>query len=267
MHVRIDHVGIATFDLDALRDLWCAAGFTVTTAKPLLRRDSSGTSTSLRQRSCHAIFGSTYLELTEVDREASDHHLAPWLRDGIGMHILAFGCDELEAVHAQGVRDGLVPSAIARATRFIDYGERHGDARFDWFMLPPSTTPEGLVCVVRNATPELVFQPDVQTHANGAADIREVVVAARNWERTCDRYATLLQTQPISSQEEARFVLPGAVLTVMSSRAVQARYPMWAGARSPDALAVLKIAAPGGTPRQLPMFLADTGPVLIFEPY
>jgi len=263
----IDHVGIATFDLDALRALWCAAGFTVTTPKSLRALDASGASQSLRQRSCHAVFGHTYLELTEVERDALDHHLAPWLHTGAGLHILAFGDARLEHRHAAVALAGLMPSAIAHATRFVDYGTRHGDAQFDWFMLPPVATPEGLVCMVRNTTRELVFQPEVQHHGNGMLDIREVIVSAVDWQRTCARYTALLGLSPVVPRgEEAQFRLPGAILTVMSTSALRARYPLAIGDPPCDALAVLRIATSARARELRLMRFAGSGPLLILEP-
>ena len=214
------------------------------------------------------MFGTTYLELTEVERDAPNHHLAPWLHAGAGMHILAFGSVALERVHAAASRAGLMPSAIAHAARFVDYGTRHGDAQFDWFMLPSAATPEGLVCVVRHKTRELVFQPEVQTHDNGALDIREVILSAVHWQQTCDRYAVLLGLSPIvTSVETAQFVLPGATLTIMSPIALRARYPLASVDWPRDAIAGLRIATSSGARDLRPMRLAGSGPLLILEPF
>ena len=58
--------------------------------------------------------------------------------------------------------------APARASRAVEYGARHGEARFEWFMLEPAASPEGLLCLVRHETPGLVHQREVESHPNGA---------------------------------------------------------------------------------------------------
>jgi len=67
--------------------------------------------------------------------------------------------------------------AVMTASRTIEYGENHGEARFLWCMRDPARTPGALECVVEYLTPALVFQPAVQFDRNGAGALCGVEIA------------------------------------------------------------------------------------------
>jgi hypothetical protein len=89
------------------------------------------------------------------------------------------------------------------ASRQIEYGQRHGEARFRWWMLPAAEMPEGLVCYVDNTTPELVFQAAVQAHPNGALDLTAVLVNSPAPRRDQQRWQQVLGTVPDPGQSLA----------------------------------------------------------------
>lgn len=177
--VRLDHVGFAGPSLEAMCAEWQTLGFSPTEPEALRRVGEDGVARSLGQRSCHIVFESGYIELTEVAMPAPAHHLAPWLKRGAGLHILAFGTDELaawrESLASEGAKAvGLSP--VMMATRRIAYGARHGEAGFRWCMREASETPWALECIVQHLTPELVHQQAVQRHPNGARALRAVTL-------------------------------------------------------------------------------------------
>lgn len=155
------------------------------------RDAATGATVALGQSSAHLVFTTGYVELSAVHSDSPAHHLAPWLVHGPGLHILAFGTQDARADHARCEASGIRPSPLRQASREIAYGERHGEARFEWFMLPPATTPEGLVCLVRQLTPELVFQPAVQRHPNGATALAGVYLVAERPAEAARRYAAI----------------------------------------------------------------------------
>lgn len=173
----LDHVGFVAPRLAPLVESMRRLGFATTAPRPLLRVDAaSGASVPLHQESCHAVFASGYVELSAVLTDDPAHHLAAWRARGTGLHILALGSEDPDADFRRCSAAGLPCSAPADAGRRIEYGARHGDARFRWFMLRPEASPEGLLCWVRNLVPELVFQPEVTTHPNGVLSLDEVVL-------------------------------------------------------------------------------------------
>jgi catechol 2,3-dioxygenase-like lactoylglutathione lyase family enzyme len=173
----LDHVGLVAPELDALVARYRALGFSPTEPRPLLRFDpATGASLPIGQSSAHVVFESGYVELTQIDSASSDHHLAPWVHRHFGLHILALGVDDITAAHERCTSAGVPVRAPARASRAVEYGSRHGEARFEWFMLEPAASPEGLLCLVRHETPGLVHQREVESHPNGAVALEGVYI-------------------------------------------------------------------------------------------
>jgi hypothetical protein len=164
----LDHLGIVARELEPVRDAWRRLGFEPTAPKPLLGVDASGAVVPLGQWSCHVVLESGYVELTAVAGDDPSHHLARYRQRYVGLHILALGADDAAAARERVVHAGLRVTPVMQARRAIDYGARQGEARFRWFMLDATESPEALVCVVEHETPELVFQPEVSRHPNGA---------------------------------------------------------------------------------------------------
>jgi hypothetical protein len=188
----LDHVGMVATDMAPMLDAFRRLGFAPTEPRPLLGRDpETGETVPLGQSSAHLVFRSGYVELSAVHSASPSHHLAPWLRAGPGLHILAFGTNDTGAAHARCADQGLAPLPLRQASREIAYGERHGEARFEWFMLPPAATPEALVCFVRQVTPELVFQPAVQRHGNGTSALAGVYLVCDEPDALAARYAAV----------------------------------------------------------------------------
>jgi hypothetical protein len=219
-------------------------GFAPTPPKPLMASDpATGEERPLGQSSAHLVFERGYVELSAVHSASPDHHLAHWLSRREGLLILALGVDDIEAAHARCRAAALPVSPIAGASRAIEYGDRRGEARFRWFMLAPAASPEGLVCCVRNLTPELVFQPAVQRHPNGAAGLAGVYVAADDPEPLLARLAAVAGATPAGD----RLHLRGGWLRVMTPAALEARFP---GAGLPAAPSLAGFAVSVSDPRR-----------------
>lgn len=178
--VALDHAGFAVRNLAALLSTMQRIGFSVTKPVPLLGTDAAtGQSIPLGQDSAHMVFRRGYVELTGVPDPAAGNHLEPFLARYEGLHILALHADEPGEVRARLEAAGVPVTPLATATRAIEYGERHGDARFSWFMLQPGAFDAGLLCVMRGHTPELVYQPAVQVHANRALGLSALTLLTR----------------------------------------------------------------------------------------
>lgn len=221
----LDHVGYVVPQLAPLRAAMQALGFTLTEPRELRRMDpATGASVSLQQWSCHAVFEQGYLELTSVESRDPAHHLAAYLDRGPGLHILALGSTQIGAEHARCVAAGIATTAPARATRRIEYGTRQGDAAFEWFMFAAPESPEGLLCYAHNLTPELVYQPVVQQHENGALALEEVVITAAQPGQVATRYARLLGVAAEPQSAGWRISLGDGALSICAPAAFAARF-------------------------------------------
>lgn len=212
--ISLDHIGLVGPSMTALRRDWLAAGFAVTEPETLMALDpATGRRVSLGQQSCHIVFERGYVELTAVDAVTPQHHLHPWIRSDVSLGIIAFGAADIEAVHRR-LLEGEVPAGpLARASRPIHYGARRGDAVFTWFALAAAATPESLVCFARNERPDLVYQPEVQRHPNGARALEGVIVCTDEPERTAARYASYADTA-------AQTIAPGLLRCPLQAGAV-----------------------------------------------
>jgi len=188
--IFLDHIGIVGSSINKLRRGWLGRGFLVTEAEELMALDpATGQRVSLGQRSCHIVLKYGYIELTAVDALVPTHHLYPWIRKQDSLGIIAIGTDNIEGAHARLVNIDPSIGSIMQASRPIHYGERRGNALFSWFALGAAGTPEALVCFVCNERPELIYQPEVQQHPNGACALESVVICATEPESVAARYS------------------------------------------------------------------------------
>ena len=226
----LDHVGFVGDDLARLVATMRRLGFATTEPRSLMRTDpQTGAAIPLHQHSCHAVFAAGYVELSAVQTDDPAHHLSAYRVRGEGLHILALGSPDPDADWQRCRAAGLPCTAPAGASRRIDYGARHGEARFRWFMLQPQASPEGLLCLVRNETPELVFQPEVSRHPNGTEALCEVIVHTDDPASLATRLSAVNGNDPDpigpDPAQGLRYPLDGGgQLTLLPSAALHARF-------------------------------------------
>jgi hypothetical protein len=235
LSLTLDHVGYVGSDLTEL--IGCARRLGLAPTEPAAlqsRNNATGNADSLQQQSCHVVMPASYLELTAVASADPAHHLAAWRARGTGAHILALGTVDLEAAWQHCALAGLRPTAIARATRPIRYGATHGDAEFDWFMLPATVFSAALLCVVRNRTPALVYQTDVMSHPLRPVALEEVSIVVSNPARTRARQLSWLGEPERIQEEGCEIPLQVGCLSLLSALAAGMRWgerftgPRWA---------------------------------------
>lgn len=221
----LDHIGYVVRSLDALREDFARLGFTTTEPRELMRVDAAtGAAVSLRQRSCHAVLQRGYIELSAVETDDPRHHLAAYRRRGDGLHIVALGSDSIGAEYRRCLASGVRATAPAHAARRIEYGERHGEAHFGWFMVAPEESPEALLCYTANLTPELVYQPAVMNHANGALALVEACLLADDAAATAARYGRFLGSAVRERSGDFVFELEGGRLSIVDAQGYERRF-------------------------------------------
>ncbi|MCC5869667.1 MAG: VOC family protein [Gammaproteobacteria bacterium] len=180
----MDHVGFAVRELAPLLACMRTLGFSPTEPRPLLGGDpGTGQTRALGQDSAHLVLHEGYIELTAVPDPAAGNHLEAFLRRYQGLHILALHADDPAQARQRLLDAGLSVTALAHASRPIEYGERTGSATFTWCMVDPDGFDAGLLCVMRGHTPELVYQSAVQRHHNTAFALRGVTLLTADVER------------------------------------------------------------------------------------
>lgn len=212
----LDHLGLVVRDLEPTREAWRRLGFAPTVPKPLLGVGADGAPVPLGQASCHVVFEAGYVELTAVAGDDPAHHLARYRGRYEGLHILAYGADDVARVRERAAAAGLAVTPVMQARRAIEYGARRGDARFRWCMLEAAQSPEALVCVVEHETPELVFQPEVTAHPNGAIALEGAVLVVEAPGALAARHEALTGARARGTAGRLRFDLGGEWLELVT---------------------------------------------------
>ena len=173
----IDHVGLVGPDIRRTVGEFRALGFRVTDPVELMGTGPDGKEKSLDQQSAHFIFGSTYVELSEVTRPGPDHHLGAWLGAQPAIRILILRAANIDAVREEALAAGQHPTPVGDASRALHYADG-AVARFRWLALPPESFPEALCGYVQHLTPELVFSQEMNAHPNGAVELTGMTLHA-----------------------------------------------------------------------------------------
>lgn len=186
----IDHVGLVGPDIHRTVAEFRALGFRVTDPVELMGAGPDGQEKSLDQQSAHFIFGSTYVEISEVTRPGPNHHLAAWLDGEPAIRILILRAADIDAAREQALASGQNPTAVGRASRVLHYAGGAA-ARFRWLALPPKSFPEALCGYVQHLTPELVFFKEMNAHPNGAVELTGMTLEAADADDAARRFGLL----------------------------------------------------------------------------
>lgn len=186
----IDHVGLVGPNIHGTVAAFRELGFRVTDPVELMSTGPDGREKSLDQQSAHFIFGSTYVEISEVTRPGPDHHLGAWLGDDPAIRILILRAADIDAVRKHALAAGQDPTPVGEASRALHYADG-ATARFKWLALPPESFPEALCGYVQHLTPELVFWPAMNDHPNGAVELTGMTLHAADADDAERRFGLL----------------------------------------------------------------------------
>ena len=216
----LDHVGWLIDDLGAARAALTSLGFSVTAPGTLKTGQANHETEDVGQHSAHVMFPDTYLELTSVLPGARPPHLQPYMDSGGGLIILALRVGQAAAAQRSLGDLGISVTPVAHSERPVSYAApgKSGLARFHWFMCKPAEFPELLVCYVEHVTPDLVFQPTVAQHANGACALRELLLVHADVGEAAGRFQRLAA---VNLGPQA-----GAGVTLLDPAAAERRFPL-----------------------------------------
>lgn len=248
----IDHVVLATHDLEATRDAWRALGFTLTPRA----QHPFGTDNSLIQ------LQGNFVELLTVGRpEAIPPHrpghfsFGAFNRDFLarkeGFSMLVFDSRDAEADRRAFVSAGLPEYEkfdFSRAAKLPD-----GTSATVGFSLAFATDPaipEAAFFVCQQHAPQYFWKPDYQRHDNAGRVIAEVVVAAEQPDVVANFFRRFQGAEHVTPERDGFSVATtrGRV-TIAKPKALSVRYDRAISAPSPR-LVGLRIETREG-PRRL----------------
>lgn len=150
-----------------------------------------------------AMFATDYLELLgfgEGGTSRTDIQPFP-----IGLNGLVFKADDAQGIYRHALTAGLPIGPVQSFSRPVRLADGTHDAGFRTTRLDPDKVPMGRVYFCEHQTPELVWRPEWQNHANGARAITRVVVATPEPQRTAMLFRALFG--PAATAAQGRRVL------------------------------------------------------------
>jgi len=188
--IVLDHVGLFVSDMAAAETQFERLGFTLT---PFTWQMTPGGQDQPRPTGTAnrcAMLGEGYLEILTA---VADTPLADQLRRAAGryegLHLIAFGVDDPVTIHAHLAEQGFAPQPVIAMTRPVTAGGRSGHAAFTLVRVAPEAMPEGRIQCLRHETPEMVWLPEVMTHANAAGALTGVLLCVQDPAAAAERYA------------------------------------------------------------------------------
>ena len=177
--LTLDHVGAVARDLDAAARRWQRLGFTLA---PQSRQRGAvpgrpGMQPWATANRC-AIFERGYLELIgTVDHAAFN----PWTRfvDRFeGLHLVALRCANADATYDR-LREAapFLDPPVARERKLTYRGDER-TMRFRNIFSRDPECPEARYIVIEHQSPELLWQPELMRHENGALGLEEAWIVA-----------------------------------------------------------------------------------------
>jgi hypothetical protein len=195
----LDHVVIDVRDrMDEAARIFAALGFTLTPRG----HHTLGSMNHLM------MFGTDYLELLGFGAAGAPRpELAPF---PIGLNGLVFKTEDADAVYTHATGAGLPILPVQSFSRPVDLEGYRRDARFRTTRLDPEKIAMGRVYFCEHLTPELVWRPEWQAHANGTRAIARIVVASGAPSRTASLFAALFGSDSVAEADGKCVIGAGA---------------------------------------------------------
>ena len=135
------------------------------------------------------VFGADYLELLGYPPGQPPAMRPELVTQPLGLMATVLQTVDADAAHAALSQRGLKPRAVQTFSRPVDLGAgRFEDASFRVTRLEPDAVPGTWVYYCQHLTPELVWRPEWQVHANGALGICVIDIAVPDMAAALPRY-------------------------------------------------------------------------------
>ena len=230
----IDHAIVCVNDLDEAKDTFERMGFTLTPRG----YHSLGSENHL------AMFGNDYLELFALPRpHPAFAYFSEFLVSGDGLAAVALKTGDADAAHRALRAAGIAAEPPLDLARPVQVGGAEREARFRLVRLPLSASPGGWMFLCQHDTPELVWLPELQSHANGATGLAAVAVLCADVDETAGVHARLFGREPAEIAEGLRVDTGGpASMAFVTERTLSKRLPgVWITAKPDPVMAALFI--------------------------
>jgi hypothetical protein len=193
--IFLDHVGWFVPDMEEAGRQFEALGFVLTPFVAQRNADpAGGAPVPAGTGNRCAMLQRGYLEiLTATD--AGETPLARQLLEAVdrytGLHLIAFTVDDAEAAQARLEAGGFSPQPpvhLRRPLTLKDGGE--AEVAFTVLRVPPGAMEEGRIQVLRQETPDLVWQDHLLARDNGVSALGGILLCVDDPRAVSDRFAS-----------------------------------------------------------------------------
>lgn len=247
MDYRLDHVGLATRDLEGSRQVYERMGFTLSPRSVHSgSADLKGSVVPWGSGNHLAMLQEGYFELLGLVDETLPSNVKHMIAKYEGMHVLALRCGAAEQTYEDlntaGVRVH-EPMNLERDVLFGPEGKETRRVRFRNIYLKETTYPEARIILIEHRTPELMWQPHLMTHPNGAQSLAGAYLVTENLEEAATRFRPLFG-KPVPCATGLTFELESGRLWVCTEDRLRAVSPVLEhGPVHPFAAVAIRVAS------------------------
>ncbi len=170
------------------------------------------------------MFGTDYVELIGLPAGDAAPGRADIAQAPKGINGLVFKTSDVDATHAHLQAIGFAGDPPKAFSRPVTVSDGTFDAKFRTVHVRSDVFPGGRVYFCEHGTPDLVWRPEWQSHANGALAMPEFVVAAREPEAQAEAFAKLLEVDMTGGNGDCRVAYREGHLSILSPAVYRARY-------------------------------------------
>lgn len=190
----IDHCYLMVRDLDRSLDQFRRLGFTVS---------PRGLHSANRGTANHTIMLSAddYFELLGVVAQTPENaaRRKTLERDGEGLYAMACRIGDAHAAKQQLAQLGVATSDVNTFERPLDLPDgTQGVAAFSVVQFLPEEVPQGIAFMCEHHTRDMVWLPELMTHANGAKALAGAVAVSPDPKTAAEHYARLFAAGSVS---------------------------------------------------------------------
>ena len=269
LHLVLDHTGVAVRDLDIGQKTYEKLGFTLTPRSFHSGSRTAGGPVEKWGSGNHcAMFEDGYLEIIGITDPNLYSSTKDYLERYEGQHIVAIGSGDADKSYPilSGRLDGVSPAT--RLQREAPFGPDNEETRLAAFRnihLDRAVFPEAKLIFIDHLTPDVLWQPHLLAHPNGAVALAEIALCVEDLDDICGRLARLFDREP-------KDVMPGGKVFALDRGNVyvvtETRLKEWVPGVTPPHMPY--VAGFGVAVRDLDAtkaFLADQGVPTTDHPY
>lgn len=218
----IDHIVILVSDLDASAKRFAALGFTLSPRGTHSPHMGSANYTIILQDDYFELLGM----IGETPRNASKRKLLA--ENGEGVAAIACRIGDAHAARAALAELGIAAGEVMDFARPLPLPDGStGTAAFAVTTFDPREVPTGEMFMCQHKTRDMVWRPELMTHANGAIALAGVVVASASPQDTARAFARLYAAGRVEGANNTFSVMTGeksASITCMTPAAITEYY-------------------------------------------